>query len=75
MAEEYLDGISGGPMKTTIGGKHVFVIIGQGVQDGIPYYNITNSYGQDWGKGGFGKIRKDLVIDISYPIKARMVMN
>ncbi|KAK2965740.1 hypothetical protein RJ640_003278 [Escallonia rubra] len=68
-------GISDGPAKTNRRGKHAFLIVGQGVQAGIPYYKITNSYGQDWGEGGFGKIREDLIINISYPIKARMVMN
>uniref|UniRef100_A0A2M3Z876 Putative cathepsin b n=1 Tax=Anopheles braziliensis TaxID=58242 RepID=A0A2M3Z876_9DIPT len=37
-------------------GKHAVRIIGWGREGGIPYWLISNSYGEDWGDHGYFKI-------------------
>jgi len=32
-------------------------VLGWGVQDGINYWSVANSFGTDWGEEGFFKIK------------------
>ncbi|KAK3006341.1 hypothetical protein RJ639_017490 [Escallonia herrerae] len=48
--------------------KHAFLIVGYGIENGIKYYKIQNSWGTAWGEGGYAKIRRDLVTNISFPV-------
>ncbi|KAK2999151.1 hypothetical protein RJ639_023369 [Escallonia herrerae] len=67
------EGIFEGPVSKRVVAGHGFLIVGQGVQDGVPYYKIRNSIGKKWGEGGYGKIPKDYVTHITYPINALLV--
>jgi C1A family cysteine protease len=46
-------------------GAHAIVILGFGEENGKEYWRIKNSYGNDWGEDGFGKIaiNADLMIE------------
>ena len=35
---------------------HVVEVVGWGVADGKPYWEISNSWGEYWGEAGFGKV-------------------
>ncbi|XP_075087497.1 uncharacterized protein LOC142169527 [Nicotiana tabacum] len=48
-------------------GGHSILIIGWGIKNGIEYYLIRNSWGENWGDGGYAKVRKDLVHWLAYP--------
>ncbi|KAK2972177.1 hypothetical protein RJ640_030722 [Escallonia rubra] len=48
--------------------KHTFLVVGYGIENGIKYYKIQNSWGTAWGEGGYAKIRRDLVTNISFPV-------
>jgi len=39
-----------------IAGAHAIKIVGWGVEDGVKYWTIANSWGADWGDHGFFKI-------------------
>jgi C1A family cysteine protease len=40
--------------------SHCMVIVGFGVtQDGKGYYVFQNSYGPNWGSGGYGRVSSD----------------
>jgi len=39
-----------------IAGVHCIKILGWGVEDGVKYWLIANSWGKDWGEGGFFKL-------------------
>ncbi|KAF0306548.1 Dipeptidyl peptidase 1 [Amphibalanus amphitrite] len=38
--------------------NHAVLITGYGVEDGVKYWNVKNSWGNDWGNGGYFKIRR-----------------
>jgi len=39
-------------------GGHAIKILGWGVEGGVPYWLVANSWNYDWGDGGFFKIRR-----------------
>ena len=43
--------VSGEPI-----GGHSIKIIGWGVEDGLPYWLVVNSWNEDWGENGYVKI-------------------
>ncbi|PHU29948.1 Peptidyl-prolyl cis-trans isomerase FKBP53 [Capsicum chinense] len=47
---------------------HSMLLVGFGVRNGVQYYKVKNSYGTEWGHQGFGRIRRDLVFRLAYPI-------
>ncbi|KAG5583252.1 hypothetical protein H5410_053879 [Solanum commersonii] len=47
---------------------HSILIVGYGIRDGVHYYKIKNSHGITWGVQGYGKIQRDLVYRLAYPI-------
>lgn len=44
------------------------LLVGFGVRNGVQYYKVKNSAGTEWGHQGFGRIRRDLVFRLAYPI-------
>jgi cathepsin B len=42
----------------TVVGAHAVSLLGWGVENNVPYWLIQNSWGPNWGMGGFGKIRR-----------------
>ncbi|KAK2975073.1 hypothetical protein RJ640_029465 [Escallonia rubra] len=53
---QLVEGIFEEPLSKKVEGRHGFIIVGQRVQDGAPYYKIRNSYSENWGEDGYGKI-------------------
>ncbi|PHT27550.1 hypothetical protein CQW23_32836 [Capsicum baccatum] len=47
---------------------HSMLLVGFGVRNGVQYYKVKNSGGTEWGHQGFGRIRRDLVFRLAYPI-------
>ncbi|PHT48632.1 Viral cathepsin [Capsicum baccatum] len=47
---------------------HFMLLVGFGVRNGVQYYKVKNSGGTEWGHQGFGRIRRDLVFHLAYPI-------
>lgn len=39
-------------------GGHAVKIVGWGVDAGVPYWHVANSWNEDWGDRGFFKIRR-----------------
>jgi len=39
-------------------GGHAVKLMGWGVEGGVPYWLVANSWNYDWGNGGFFKIRR-----------------
>lgn len=39
-------------------GGHAIKVIGWGVEDGTPYWEVVNSWNTDWGNGGHFRIRR-----------------
>ncbi|KAL1468949.1 hypothetical protein MTO96_041150, partial [Rhipicephalus appendiculatus] len=51
----YKDGILDVPNCDPHHGTHVVLVVGYGVQDGIKYWLLKNSYGKKWGDHGYFK--------------------
>ena len=52
-------------------GGHSIKIIGWGVEDGLPYWLVVNSWNEDWGDNGYVKIlRGHNVINIEGEVMA-----
>ena len=53
--------------------NHVVTLVGYGEENGVKFWKIKNSWGTDWGEGGFGKILRGtshcgIAMDFSVPI-------
>ncbi|GAA0159063.1 hypothetical protein LIER_15935 [Lithospermum erythrorhizon] len=46
-------------------GCHAVLITGYGVENGIKYYEIQNSWGIDWGDRGFARVSRSLFRDLT----------
>mmetsp|Transcript_17924 Transcript_17924/g.29900 ORF Transcript_17924/g.29900 Transcript_17924/m.29900 type:complete len:362 (-) Transcript_17924:359-1444(-) len=46
------------PFKDPMLGGHAIKIIGFGEEEGTPYWLVANSWNEDWGMGGFFKIKR-----------------
>jgi len=53
---------AGGVMNSTCGTKldHGVVAVGYGVQDGMKYWLVRNSWGPSWGEGGYIKLARGI---------------
>jgi C1A family cysteine protease len=38
--------------------RHALLIIGYGIENGVKYWLVQNSWGTDWGLNGFAKIAR-----------------
>eukprot|EP00918_Siedleckia_nematoides_P079417 GHVU01173912.1.p1 GENE.GHVU01173912.1~~GHVU01173912.1.p1 ORF type:complete len:363 (+),score=78.42 GHVU01173912.1:547-1635(+) len=38
--------------------NHAVLVVGYGVEDGVPYWLVKNSWGQEWGDDGYFKIER-----------------
>ncbi|KAI8526913.1 hypothetical protein RHMOL_Rhmol12G0035500 [Rhododendron molle] len=55
--------------KTHDQSSHAVLVVGYGVENGVEYYTIKNSWWVDWGDGGYGKIKRSLFESFCYPIE------
>jgi KDEL-tailed cysteine endopeptidase len=66
--KSYQSGIFSGPCGTI---KHAVAIIGYGVENGLKYWLIKNSWGVEWGEAGFARISSEndcgLLYVLMYP--------
>ena len=52
----YLSGVYSPSATATIVGRHAVSLVGWGEDNGVPYWICQNSWGADWGEGGFFRI-------------------
>jgi len=48
------------PGEKGCGGGHAVLVVGYGVENGIPYWLIKNSYNTNWGENGFMKLKQGI---------------
>lgn len=44
--------------QTTLNVDHIVQLVGYGQEHGIPYWIVRNSWGVDFGEGGFIRVRR-----------------
>ncbi|CAL8166129.1 unnamed protein product [Prunus armeniaca] len=76
--QQYSGGVYGGPCGTDL--THAVTIVGYGTSDdGVKYWLIKNSWGEDWGERGYMRLQRDVLAkeglcgiarEASYPIAA-----
>ncbi|KAH0637137.1 hypothetical protein KY289_037052 [Solanum tuberosum] len=49
-------------------GRHAVLIIGFGIENGVEYYLIKNSWGVNWGYWGYARVERRLVTSLSFPV-------
>lgn len=57
----YRGGIYTGAQGSAYAGDHAVKAIGWGVENGVQYWIIQNSWGAGWGEGGYARIQKGAV--------------
>lgn len=45
-----------------VGGQlsHAILLVGYGTENGVPFWNIRNSFGPTWGNGGYARIKRGI---------------
>uniref|UniRef100_M4CR22 Cathepsin propeptide inhibitor domain-containing protein n=1 Tax=Brassica campestris TaxID=3711 RepID=M4CR22_BRACM len=51
--------------------NHFMLVVGYGVEDGVPYWLIQNSWGADWGEKGYIKVEMGKNMCESSPVRDR----
>uniref|UniRef100_A0AC34GWQ3 Peptidase C1A papain C-terminal domain-containing protein n=1 Tax=Panagrolaimus sp. ES5 TaxID=591445 RepID=A0AC34GWQ3_9BILA len=46
--------------KESLGNGHVMVLVGYGIENGIPYFTLKNSFGPNWGENGFMRFKRGI---------------
>ncbi|KAF6997417.1 hypothetical protein CFC21_013636 [Triticum aestivum] len=73
----YRSGVYSGPCGTAL--AHAVPVVGYGIDAGVKYWIVKNSWGQTWGEGGYIRMRRDvggpglcgIALDVAYPKMAR----